>query len=86
MMFFALMVSCSNLFVYCYFGKCATESFENMADILFESNWIEYPVNIQKYYIPMIQNTQRSLYYDGFGVAVLNLPTFVSVSYLTKYS
>lgn len=74
-----LLVSCSNLFFYCYFGKYATESYEKMADCLYESSWAEHPIHVQKYFIVMIMNTQRPLYYHGFGIAVLNLETFTSV-------
>lgn len=72
------------LFVYCYFGKLATESFLNMSDGLYQSNWFKLPVNLQKYFVPMIQNTQRPLYYHGFGIAVLNLETFTKVKHMTN--
>lgn len=70
----------TTLFVYCYFGKLATESHENMADCLYEMDWRKQPVKIQKYYILMIQNMQQPLHYHGFHVAVMNLRTFIKVS------
>lgn len=73
-------VASFNTFLYCYFGKIATESYEKMADCLFESNWLELPVQLQKYFILMIGNSHRSLYYHGFGLAVLRLETFASVN------
>lgn len=80
-----LLVSCglvgvANLFFFCYFGILATESFRGMADALYESNWSEVPVRLQKYFIIMVANTQKPVYYHGFGVAVLNLETFTRVS------
>lgn len=78
----AATVSSSNLFVYCYFGKVATESYQQMADCLYECNWWELPVNLQKYTLLMNMNMQRLLYYHGFEVAVLNLETFSKVSHL----
>lgn len=79
-----LLVSCglvgiANLFFFCYFGKLATESYRSMADALFDSNWSEVPVRLRKYYIIMIANTEKPIYYQGFGVAVLNLETFTKV-------
>lgn len=68
-----------NLFVYCYYGKQATESFEEMGNCLFESNWYELPVNFQKNVRFMIQNMQKPIYYHGFGMAILNLTTFTKV-------
>lgn len=69
----------SNLFLYCFFGKVATESYRKMVDSLYEANWQILPIELQKYFILMIGNAQRPLYYSGFGVAVLNLKTFCKV-------
>lgn len=75
----SVLVSSSNLFLYCFFGKLATESFETMADCLYETNWLDLPVNLQKYFIVMIGNAQIPIHYHGFGVALLNLETFLKV-------
>lgn len=48
--------------------------------IVFECNWIELPQQLQKCFIIMFSNAQQPLYYDGFGVAVLNLQTFIKVT------
>lgn len=57
----------------------ASESFENMSDVLYEANWQGMPSNLQKYFVVMIGNGQRTLFYHGFGIAVLNLETFARV-------
>lgn len=69
----------SNFFIYCYFGKLATKSFEDMPDLLYESNWQTFPIRLQKYIILMIGNMQRPLYYHGFGMVLLDLGTFSKV-------
>lgn len=69
-----------NLFVFCYFGKLATESFEEMGNCLFESNWHVLPIALQKANLLMIQNMQKPIYYHGFGMAILNLTTFSKVT------
>lgn len=82
-MLFILMldfINVMNLFLYCYFGKMATHSFEKMASCLYRANWHYFPIELQKYYVIMIGNAQRPLYYHGFGVAILNLETFTKVS------
>lgn len=71
----------SNLFVYCFFGKLATESFLNMSNCLYESNWPDLPVKLQMYMVIMIRNTENPLYYHGFGLAVLDLETFTTVNH-----
>lgn len=74
------MNSIINIFLYCFFGKLATESHEEVCDCLYESNWPDLPVELQKSLILMIFNSQREIYYDGFGLAVLDLETFAKVS------
>ena len=73
------LASTANLFLYCYFGTLATESYENMADCIFESNWLKLPVDSRKYLIVMIANAQRRIYYHGFGLAYLRMMTYTSV-------
>lgn len=57
----------------------ATGYFERMADSMYDSNWHEIPVRMQKYVVVMITNMQRLIQYHGFGIAVLNLETFCKV-------
>lgn len=52
-----------------------------MADILYETNWHELPIELQKYFVYMIQSAQHPYYYHGSGVAILNLQTFTDVSW-----
>lgn len=70
----------ANLFLYCYFGELATESFDEMAVTLNDIKWFELPIKLQKYFIVMTLNMQRPLQYNGFAIANLNLYTFISVS------
>lgn len=67
------------MFLYCYFGVLATESFKSMTDSLYESEWSKFPVALQKYVIVMIANMQKPLRYHGFGIANLDLVTFIGV-------
>lgn len=76
----AVMISITDLLLYCFFGKAATESHQEIADCLFESNWLDMPIELQKYLILMIANIQKPLYYHGFGVANLDLETFKRVN------
>lgn len=58
----------------------ATESFLQMSECLYESNWPVLAPNLQKYFVIMIGNTQQPIYYNGFGLVVLNLEAFGKVS------
>ena len=75
----AVMLSGSIMFLYCYFGEMATQSFESISDVLYESNWQNLSLQLQKYYILMIGNAQRPLHYHGFHVSILSLNTFAKV-------
>lgn len=70
------LVAMANLFLYCFFGKVATDSYQEILVCLFASNWPELPVHLQKYLIIVIANAQRPLRYHGFGFAFLDLETF----------
>lgn len=76
----SVVAGISNLFCFCYFGKLSIDSYEKMVDCVFETNWYDAPVELQKYFIMMIANMQRPLHYHGFKVAVLDLETFSAVS------
>lgn len=69
----------TNLFFYCYFGKYASENFSKISDCLYETDWQRLPVKLQKYFIIMITNTQKLVFYHGFGMVYLNLETFCKV-------
>lgn len=68
------------LTLYCHHGKVATDSFGKMAYCLFDYNWYELPVEFQKYFIMMIGNAHRPVYYTGSGVSTLNMETCTKVS------
>lgn len=75
----------SGALFYCFFGRMATEQFSQMADCLFQSDWPNLPIQLQKYYILMIDNAQLPLCYHGFGMTIMNLETFTKVSNAMKW-
>lgn len=78
-MMFGLIFCAANIFLYCYFGQLATDSYIKMADCLFESKWYNQPLSYQKNLIVMIQNAQQTIHYHGFNIAYLNLNNFCKV-------
>lgn len=70
----------SNLFISCFFGKLATESYSKMTDYLLDTNWYEYPSNLQKYLVVMVANTQRPIVYHGFKIVILDLGSFTKAN------
>lgn len=58
----------------------AIQSYVKMGDGLINCNWYIMHVDLQKYFILMIANAQRPMYYHVFKIIVLNLETFLDVS------
>lgn len=79
-MVFAGAIGIAKSFIYCYFGKCATDYYTSYAECLFESNWMVLPNDLQKYFILMISHAQKPLYYHGYGFVHLDLQLFSKVS------
>lgn len=76
----AMMFSGLNLFVYSYFGHEANENHMEISDCFYQSDWYNLPLYLEKYFVIIIANAQRPLYYHGFGVAFINLNTFIRVT------
>lgn len=68
------------LYMYCSFGKKATDSFNKIGECMYNSNWHVLSIRAQKYLVLMIGNAQRPIQYHGFRIAVLNLETFLKVN------
>lgn len=75
----ASTVSLSTLFLYCYFGQVAGDCYDRMDITFYKSNWLNIPIELQKYFVIMIGNAQIPLNYHGFGIAFLNLNTYLRV-------
>lgn len=80
LMLFAVSVSGMILFIYCYYGKQATDSYAAFAMSLYQMAWTNLPNDLQKYFIFMIANAQKEVSYRGFGLVKLNLETFTTVN------
>lgn len=76
----SLLVSGANLFLYCYYGNRSTIDYAQMAHSLYESNWYQHSVGLQRFFKMMIANAQRPLFYHGFRIVQLNLETYLKVT------
>lgn len=68
------------IFVHCLMGKLVTSGFDQLPNHLFHSRWYQSPIELQKYSILLLANTQKSLRFHGFKTYVLDLETFARVS------
>lgn len=75
----SLLVSGANLYFYCFYGDRSFDAYAQIANYLFESNWNEQPVDLQKYFKMMIANAQRPVFYHGFRIVRLSLEVYLKV-------
>lgn len=75
----SLLVSGANLYCYCHWGNRTTSDYTKITRILFEWNWNEQPVELQKFIKIMIGNAQRPHFYHGSRLFHLNLETYLKV-------
>lgn len=72
------------LYLYCYYGKLASDFFTLFDACLYESNWMVLTNDLQKTFILMIAYGQRRIFYHGYGFVELNLETFLKVKHFLK--
>lgn len=68
----------------CYFGTFATDRIELVADMAYDTNWYEYPVDVRKHIVLVIARAQMPVYFMGHGVVRATLEVFGKV-YSTHY-
>lgn len=66
----SILAGISNLFLYWFFEKMATESFEKI--YLEIKDRQDLSIRLQKHFFPMIISAQRPIHYLGFNVAILD--------------
>lgn len=86
LMLFAVTISGMTLFLYCYYGKYATDCQAAFALAAYESDWIDLSIELQRYFILIISNAQKPLSYHGYGIVDLNLETFAKVIWISDGS
>lgn len=78
-MLIAILSSSITMFIFCYFGKMATDAYFAYGDLAYETNkWYTIPVKNQNYFRLIILMAQQPLCYEGLGI-ILNLQTFSAV-------
>lgn len=68
------------LLIYCYVAHKSSECFLKLATILYNSNWTQMPIDLQKLIIIMIIEAQKPILYGAYAFVNLNLETFIKVN------
>lgn len=58
----------------------ASESHKKISDCVYDMTWYKVNTQLQKYFLLMIANMQKPLFYHGFEIVDLDLRTFIRVS------
>lgn len=69
---------------YCYYADFATDQVSEIGngDTVYNSNWYEYPIGLQKYMILMIARSQEPVHFTGFNMFYCSLELFSNVKHL----
>lgn len=79
MTIFAAAVAILAVLPYCYYGSQITARIQHTANDIFESQWYEFPVQLQKNLRMMIAFAQIRRTVNGYGLLNLDLEGFAKV-------
>lgn len=67
-------------FVFCYFATRTTNRISSIGKAVYNSNWYNYPPEVQKCMILILLRSQRPSHFTGFNLFRCNLKIFRKVS------
>lgn len=66
-------------FLLCHFGTFAIERIRSIDLIAYNTNWLDYPLDLRKYIILMNGQTRSQIRFNGFNLITCNLEIFAKV-------
>lgn len=76
-----MIVATTQCFLYCWFGEDVTTSFDNVGDIAFMADWLQYPAEFHKGIQMIIHISQKPVYMRGFSTIYCTRDVFKKVSH-----
>lgn len=67
-------------FPFCYFGNKTTERVMGIRDVIYNSNWYEFPRGMAKYPILIMALAQNPIHFTGLGFFYCTLEIYGQVS------
>lgn len=77
-----MIVATTQCFLYCWFGEDVTTSFDNVGDIAFMADWLQYPAEFHKGIQMIIHISQKPVYMRGFSTIYCTRDVFKKVSHI----
>lgn len=74
-----LFIQSGILFTLSLYSDKTTASLISIPDIVFQSNWFQLPLDMQKNVIPIIRMSQKPIFFTCIGIANCTLETFKKV-------
>lgn len=65
--------------IFCYFADLTTDRVLKIGDTVYDLNWFDQPVEMQKYVTLMIARSQERIYFSGLGLITCSLEAFGKV-------
>lgn len=62
-------------------GSNVTATLAEVGAIAYDAQWHRYPIEMQKFIGPIVQNSQQTINFHGYNVVLCNLDVFMRVSY-----
>lgn len=66
-------------YLFCYFANFALDRMANIRHSVYNLNWLDFPIDLQKYCIVIIAQSQRNVWFHGLKLIACSLPNFGKV-------
>lgn len=73
-------------FLLCHTGTASSDVIASISDIIYNGNWLKYPLDYQKHVLLMLLRSQRPVYFMGFKMVRCTWENFTSVSSEMSYN
>lgn len=85
--FAVVVVACGLIwpFLLCHYGTFATERIRSIDLTVYNANWLDYPLDLRKYIILVITQSQSKINFNGFSLISCSLEAFAKVLYILAF-
>lgn len=71
--------------LFCYYANSTTDRIADLSQAAYNSNWMEWSPELQKYIILIMRRSQEPVYFNGLGLIYCTLETFGKVRMIHRY-
>lgn len=68
------------MFLFCEYGQICCNGFEEIDEMIYQTDWYTLPLDLQKFWPIVINNTQQPVIITGYANVEYTRETFDSVS------